>query len=185
MHRRRDGRRRDAAGGGEDETLGDELAHQAAAAGPEREPQRHLRSSRGAAREQQVREVRAGDQQQDPDARHQRRQRPGQLGALVRRAAGRLGDLQALIEELGAAFPGCGRAVERDEVCLQHAVRPCLSLGERHAGLQPSEQVQPHRLVGRRIVKVVVRRGGRAAAGAAAPTGPGADRWSRRRILPA
>ena len=90
VQRRRDGRGREAAGGGEDEALGHELAHQAAAAGPEREPQRHLRPPRGAAREQQVREVRARDQQQDADARQQRRQRRGQLRALGRGAARRV-----------------------------------------------------------------------------------------------
>ena len=112
-----------------DETLGDELAHQPAAAGAEREPQRHLGSASGAAREQQVREVRARDQQQD-------RRRPPAAPSATWTAPARLydaprdavGDLQALIEELGAAFPGRGGAVEGDRG---------LPAGRRSPALQP------------------------------------------------
>ena len=64
VQRDRDGRGGEAAGGGEHEALRHELPHQPAAAGAEREPQRHLGPARGAAREQQVREVRARNQQQ-------------------------------------------------------------------------------------------------------------------------
>ena len=53
------------------DAFGDELTHQASASGAERGAQRHLAARRAGAREQQVRYVRAGDQQQQSDCAEQ------------------------------------------------------------------------------------------------------------------
>jgi hypothetical protein len=64
--------------------------------------------------------------------------------------------LKALIEVLGAAISGGRGTVERGEIRLEQRIRPGFSLGRRDAGLEPAEHVQPHRLVGRRFVEVIV-----------------------------
>src|SRR5262249_51844440 len=55
----------------EDHTFGEELSYQAAAAGAERGPHGELRLTRGRAREQQVRHVRARDQEDERDGAEQ------------------------------------------------------------------------------------------------------------------
>ena len=69
------------ADGGEGQTLGDELADDAFAACAERQTQRDFWFAGSAAREQQVGEIGAGDEQQDADRRQKGRQRLRELVA--------------------------------------------------------------------------------------------------------
>ena len=76
------GGQRDADGDAEraaeerdDEAFGEELTHQAAASRAERGAHRQLAAARAAAREEQIREVRARNQQHQRDTRRQHHQR--------------------------------------------------------------------------------------------------------------
>ncbi len=151
-----DGNRRDAAQRCQREALRHELPHQPAATGTERQSQHHLGSPRRAAREQQVREVGAGDEQQDADGGHESRQRRRELPALCRGAATAGPNLQTLIEELLPAIARRGRAIERLQVGLQYAIGLRLGLSGRDAWRQPREDMEPHRLVWWRLAQPVV-----------------------------
>ncbi len=78
------------------------------------------------------------------------------LGAHRRSAAGRRANLESLIQELTPAIVRGGRTVERLQVGLKDGVRPGFRFCQRHAGLQPSEDVEPHGLLWRRVAQVVV-----------------------------
>ncbi len=65
-----------AAAGRQHEALGRELPQEPRAAGAERAAHRHLALARGRAREEQVRDVRARDQQHEADRHEQRHERP-------------------------------------------------------------------------------------------------------------
>ena len=66
-----------AAGGGKHQAFHQQLPDQAPAAGAQGEPHRDLLLPRRCARDQQVGQVRAGDQQNQRDDRHQGQQRLG------------------------------------------------------------------------------------------------------------
>jgi hypothetical protein len=70
----RDGECGDSSHRGQHQAFGDELAHDAPAARAARQTQADFRLARRPPREQQIREVRAGDQQQDTDRCEERRQ---------------------------------------------------------------------------------------------------------------
>ena len=61
--------------GGQRQTLGDELADEASAARAQRQAEGNLGFAGGAARKEQIGEIRARNQQQHADGREQRRQR--------------------------------------------------------------------------------------------------------------
>ena len=70
----RNAQARNAAHGGEHQALGQHLAHQPSASGTKRGTQPDLALSRRAARQQQVRDVDAADEQHQSDRGHQREQ---------------------------------------------------------------------------------------------------------------
>ena len=70
-----------AAGGGEERTLRQELAHDPPARGSERQPDRYLLLSRARANDQQAREIGAGDEQNHAHRRHQNLKRQRELPA--------------------------------------------------------------------------------------------------------
>ena len=63
--------------------FGEELANEPAAAGADGQPQRHLVVAGAGAREQQVRDVGAPDDEDEPDDRHHDEERRGELPADV------------------------------------------------------------------------------------------------------
>ena len=89
MAQRRDAQPGDAAGGGEHQAFGQHLAHQPAALGAQRGAQADLALARGAARQQQVGDVDAGDEQHQRDRADQREQRRPELADQSVPAAGR------------------------------------------------------------------------------------------------
>ena len=70
---------KDRATAGEQQALDEALAHDRSAARPERQTNGHLLLACGAAREQQVRNVGAGDEQHEPDHPHQHENRRREL----------------------------------------------------------------------------------------------------------
>ena len=136
----------DAAGDRQAQALGQELAHQAAASGAERQAHRHLAHARRGARQQQVAEVRAGDEQDEPGAAEQHPQRVGEVTQRVR-AARRRPRAQALVEE---ALPRRGIG-QRPVVARQPLLEGHVGFGgrgvRRGARAQPAEHVQPHHLL--------------------------------------
>ena len=90
-----------------------------------------------------------------PTADEQRRQRIRELDARRRGAARARLEMEPLIQIVGAAFAGGIGAVERLQAGLKDRVGLALRLRERHAGLQPSEYVEPHHLVGGRVVQPI------------------------------
>jgi hypothetical protein len=132
-----------------------ELADQTSATCTQREPYGDFRFTRGAAGKQKVREIRACDEQDHANCGQQRRQRLGELIAGRRRASSRGPDLQALIQDLAPPL-ACGRgAIERFQTGLKDGVGASLDLGRRHARLQSSEYVKPHRFLRRRVVQSI------------------------------
>ena len=75
VQRERDGDGGGAPAGRQRQALGGELATEAFGACAKREPQRHLRLSCGAARQEEIGEIRTRDQQQHADRRQHGRQR--------------------------------------------------------------------------------------------------------------
>ena len=118
MAQRRDAQPRDAAGGREHQAFGQHLAHQAAALGAERGAQADLALARRAARQQQVGDVDAGDEQHQRDRADQREQRRAQLADQLflqredhHRAAGI--ELRLFLLELGVDGSACRRRPAR------------------------------------------------------------------------
>ena len=144
------GREREPRGGGdqrEDEALGEELPDHPAATGAERGANRHFPGPRGPAREQQVGDVAARDEQDEADRAeqdeqalpvvadellHQRRDREGQLRIVFREALAEIGG-----EPLPAPTPPArparpASAVRRSGRCARRAV-PCARHSTRSA----------------------------------------------------
>ena len=110
----------------EDEALGEELPDHAAAAGAERGANRHLPGPRGPARQKQVGDVAAGDQQNEADGPeedeeplpvvadelfHHRRDREAQLRIVFREALAEVGgEPRELRLRLPTGTPGFSRA---------------------------------------------------------------------------
>src|ERR1051326_3555689 len=67
--------------------------------------------------------------------------------------AGARVDLETLIQKLMPALPGHGRAVERFQTRHEYRVRLGFRLRRSDAGFQPPENMEPHRLTGRRVVQ--------------------------------
>ena len=110
-----------AAGNREHEAFGQELPNQLAAASAERQPHRDLALPHDAARDQQVRDVGAGDQQHEPDHAHQDDERRREFVAEARVADRRAFDAQLTLHEL-----------------LARVLRPVLRAGQRHLVLRES-----------------------------------------------
>ena len=119
-----------AAGGAEDEALGEELLDQASAARAERSPNGHLAGALERAGQRQVRDVRARDQQHEPDRAREHEERRGHArrsarGTAARPPSGLRGSSS------GTPRPGLADAVEVRARRL-----------ERRARRQPSDGLQ-------------------------------------------
>ena len=79
MTQRGDAEPRDAAAGREHQTFGKHLAHQPPASGAKRRAHAELALARGAARQQQIRDVDAGHEQHQHDRADQREKRRPEL----------------------------------------------------------------------------------------------------------
>ena len=99
------------AGGGEHEAFGQRLPDQAPSRRAQREPHGHLLLARRGPGQQQVGHVRAGDEQHEPDHRHQHHQRRREVFAGVRQPARRRVQHQRLLAE--ARRERLGRIRER------------------------------------------------------------------------
>ena len=138
-------RERDAGGRAdarEHQALDEHLAHHARAARAQREPQRELRSPRRRSRQQELADVRAGDEQHQAGDAEQDEQRLRELPPQIRQSRGRRGDDEPRVLELPGelvAQPPLGRGR------AGQGVEPRAGLLERDARLQPAEQAQPRR----------------------------------------
>ena len=133
------GRRTDP---GEHQAFDEYLAHHAGAARTQCEPQRELRSARRRARQQELADVRAGDEQHESGDGEQNEQRLRELPSKIREPRRRRADDEPRVFELarelvGQSPLGRGRAGQ--------GVEPGAGLLERNARLQPSEQAEPRR----------------------------------------
>ena len=131
----------------EAQALGQELAYQPAAAGAEREADRHLAGARRRACQQQVAEVRAGDEQHEPGAAEQHPQRVGEVAP---RSAAPLPPAARAGADRGS--PAARRHRQRPVVARQpllegHVGFGCLAASGRDARAQSAEHVQPHDLL--------------------------------------
>ena len=121
-----------AAGERDDQALGEQLPDDGAAGGAHRGPHGQLALARAAARQQQVGDVGAGDQQQEPDGSQQQ---PQPL-------LGRVAD-EVVAEGLDTdGPPGFGRrALALDRRAEGHHAR--VRLGDGDAVFQPAHHVEP------------------------------------------
>jgi hypothetical protein len=140
-----------AAGGREQEALGEDLADQPPARGADRRPDGHLALPRRGLREEHVRDVRAGDEQHEADRAEQDEER----------RAGRVVDARDLLRR-DAQGPGAreGRlALERQA----HRVHQLLRVGLRNARRQAPDAVEAARrgvaLVGPQVIGQIDRFG--------------------------
>ena len=88
-----------AAGDADDQALGDQLAREAAPRRAERGADGHFAFAGAAAREQQVRDVGAGDEEDERDAGHQDHERGLELGRSSRRRRSGRGRRRAALAE--------------------------------------------------------------------------------------
>ena len=138
-----------AAGGGEERTLRQELAHDPPARGSQRQPDRDLLLSRARANDQQAREIGAGDEQHHAHRRHQNLKRQRELPA-------------ELVQSLRAGIELERHRRTRRQRLRGGELRPSDAqrrprLLARHARREPPDQVEPssvrrhlHRLRGER-----------------------------------
>ena len=127
-----------AADHGQQQALGEKLADHARASGSQAEPHRHLAPSPCRARQQQVRDVGAGDRQNQPHHGHQHVERLRIAPAQKVHAAG--GFLQVELGKIGALL--VVRRGGGDEVLegwFQRGLRP----RQRDAGAKPSDHLDP------------------------------------------
>ena len=121
-----------------------QLTYQASATRPERQPHGHLAVPRGRACEQQVPEVRAGNQQHQGRCAEQHEQRLAEIAAQGGCASRGLLQLQTLIEK---ALPHpCvrDRSVVGGETLLEDHVGVCLGALQCDARSKTTEHVEPH-----------------------------------------
>ncbi len=142
----RDHQAGDAAEHRQDQRFGEQLHDELPPARAKRQPHRHLGGTRGRARQQQVRDVRAGDDQHQAGHAEQERQRaPGFAAdrALPAQAGGhaQLARPEALHRLL--AHPRLQRRVDVVDECLVGRVDAGRGLLDRDARFQPSEDVRP------------------------------------------
>ena len=148
----------DAAGDGQDQALHQELAHDLAAPRAERGPDRDLLLSRRGAREQQVRDVGAGDEEHQADQALQDDERLLEPLPQVRVSARRGHDQEGLLEEplLGVGELGEELALQLFLLALGvEGAQRGLGLLPRDPRLEPAEQVEPG---GALVLEVVVGR---------------------------
>ena len=137
----------EAAGDGQHRGLGDQQPRQPRTARAERAPERQLALAGGAAGDQQVGDVGAGDQQHAGGDRHQDAQRRGELAAHLGLAVAGVDDLNPRLEELrlglrrGALEAGLLHLGLEDgaEERLQPRLRP----RRGRPGLQPGVDLDP------------------------------------------
>ncbi len=126
MTQRGDAQPRDAAGGREDQAFEEHLAHQPAASGAKRRAHAELALARRTPREEQVRDVDAGHEQDEHHGAHQGEQRrpelPDHLFLQAEEHHGPAGiALRLFFLELGVDAPHLAvRPLERDTVA-----QPC------------------------------------------------------------
>ena len=136
-----------AAGRRKHEALGRQLTHETPSPRAERRAKRHLVLPRRRAREQQVRHVGAGDEQDEPDGAEERHER-------------RLRVLDDIVLERHDPDAHVGRLVHG--VLLPElpgdAVHLGLRLLERHARLQPAEDGEEREVARRRLAVVESQR---------------------------
>jgi hypothetical protein len=127
-------RQRQAAGAceqGKDETFGEQLTHDPTAPRAKRYPDRELAGARRAASEQEVRDISARDQQDEPDGAEQREQpTPVVPDELVHHRRQRKIELAVLLRKAHAKALGV-------------ALELCERLFLRNAGLQPRVDLIP------------------------------------------
>ena len=141
------GETRDAARRRETQALGQQLTDQTSTTRAQRQAHRHLAVSRRRSRQEQVAQIRAGDEQHETRAAEQHEQRLRKITAQRGRSRRRALQRQPLIEE---PLPHLGighRSVVRRQPLLEDDVHVRLRALERNAGLQPAEHVQPHHLL--------------------------------------
>ena len=123
-----------AAGERQQHVLGEELLQQPSAARARGGAQRHLLLPRGAGRQEQVRHVRAGDEQHEADGSEQERQ-------AVRRAAE-----ERLVQRHDARGGGTGLLAAPFEHLARDRRRFGLRRLNRHTRLEPPDRDHPARL---------------------------------------
>ena len=127
---------------GEQNALRQELPSDPSSCGSDRHPDRHLPRANGRAREEQVGDVGARNEQHDTDGDHEHRQRPLILPSNFREAGGRGGNAQRVLTVLGLLVRTPvvrHRGSENDRSKRRYAV---VRLLRRDAGLRPSDDVQ-------------------------------------------
>ena len=136
----------EAAGQGQQQALRQPLAQQPAATGPERHAHGHLVPARGVAGEQQVGEVRAGDQQHDRSDALEQQQRPGEGATQPSESVPPGAQPEGLSEKLS---PGVVAAGQLGQLCLSQVAveRTCGRLGFRPGDVRPQPRHQRHPLV--------------------------------------
>ena len=131
----------------EAQAFGQQLPNQAAATRAERQAHRHLAVPRRGARQQQVPEIRARDEQHEPCGAEQHDERLGEAAA-QRRCACRGGlQPQPLIEESLPRRRVSHGPVVGGEPLLEDDVGIRLRALERHTWAQAAEHVEPHDLL--------------------------------------
>ena len=147
----------DAAKDGEQARFPEQLTDQLAAARADRQPDGHLAGARGAAREQQVRDVRAGDhehERRDAEEERERRLRLARDARLPVRARLERDRLALEARERLVAHPLLQRRFDvGDDLAVRRRHRRARLL-DRHARLQPCEEVRP---VGAPVVEPLER----------------------------
>ena len=127
-----------AAGEGEQDALGQELAQQPAAAGANRHPDRHLARPRRAAGQLQVGDVGARDEEQERDRAEQQLQAGPHLSARDRH-------VQIIAQPGGEALLGKRRRLLEREALVERAE---LLFGDdlRYTGRQPHDGIDPRHI---------------------------------------
>ena len=129
---------------GDHQRLGEPVAHEPQPAGAEREAQRGLATPGHRARQHQVGDVGAGDEQHEADNCHEHHQGRDR-GREASRPAARLGDSQAARQQLLRKDGSARRRPLRTNAArwVEHGSR----LGQRNARLRPRQDAQPGRAV--------------------------------------
>ena len=143
---RREQKAESAAQTGEEKALDQELAHDVAAPGAEGQAHRDLAFARSGSGQQQVRDVGAGDEQDESDHPRENEERGRELLPQRREAAKAREHLELLGQE--AIAKARGRVGHLAELVLVDLTVEHLQarrrLHPRHAGLEPGHHVQPH-----------------------------------------
>ena len=149
----------------EQHALGQQLPDDAPAAGAERQADRHLAAPRRGLRQQQVRDVRARDQQHGAHDAAEQQRRPSASAAADWRSPSSSSAPNALQRADGRRRLERAAAARADEVdaTLSSSARACSSV---RAGLQPADREQPAVVRVLQQVRVLLARDTRRAAAA-------------------